>query len=185
MNARRFTALLIALLMLAVPLSACGSSLSPQEQELVGRWAFNHDPETPVIEFRSDGTATYEAHDYRFSADGDFLVLTDGTGPELRLRCRPNEDGLLLYLSTEYLCQETPDGLVGLWLCAPNNWSFEFSASGAFLEDQSFLGTYDVDEQNSSFTLHYLEDFADTVCYYQLDGDRLLVDYPWQLVKMK
>lgn len=181
----RTPALLLALLLLAALLCACGGgTLGPDGQKLVGRWAFNHDPGTCVIELRSDGSARYEGNDYRFAADGDFLVLTDSGGKELRLRCLPNEEGLLLYLSTEYVCHGPAEGLVGLWVCAPKNWSFTFTETGAFLEDQTFPGTYTVNEQDSSFTLHYLEDFADTVCYYQLDGDRMLVDYPWQLIRM-
>ena len=40
------------------------------------------------------------------------------------------------------------------------------------------------EEGDSSFKLMYIDHFEDTVCYYTLDGNVLMVEYPWQMVKM-
>ena len=184
MNRRRITAGLICLtLLMTLLLAACGGRvLSPEEEALCGRWAYNHDPGKAVLTLKKNGSADYEGNRYDFTCDGQYIRLTDRKGDILDLRYQMENGGMILYIPTEYQCEGSPDGLVGLWRCEPKNWSFEFKADGTFSEDGAFTGHYITDEEAGTFTLNYLEPFDDATCHYTLNGDVLTVEYPWAMV---
>ena len=173
---------LIALLLLAG--CARSAALSPAEQALVGKWAYDHDPKTAVLVLKQDGSAKYDGTKYdRFAYNGEQLELTASDGSSQQIRCTQDEEGLLFYRTTVYERESGSDGLTGLWHDDADNWTFEFTNTGAFMEDGYFPGTYTVDEAAGSFRLHYAGgQLDDTVCYYSLDGDALTVEYPWRMV---
>ena len=176
---------LIALLLLAG--CARSAALSPAEQALVGKWAYDHDPKTAVLVLKQDGSAKYDGTKYdRFSFDGAFLTLTASDGTAQTIRCVQDVKGLLVYRSTVYERESGNDGLPGVWRDDADNWTFEFTNTGAFMEDGYFPGTYTVDEAAGSFRLHYAGgQLDDTVCYYTLDGNTLTVEYPWRMVPVE
>ena len=183
---KRLLAWMLLLVLPVLLLASCGSrTLSPEEEALCGRWAYNHDPDTPVLTLKKNGCATFKGAKYDYACDDQFIHLRTGKGDDLDLRYQLTDDGMILYIPAEYECEGTTDGLVGFWRCAPQNLSFDFTADGAFSEDGVFTGNYTADEAAGTFTLHYAEYFDDTTCYYTLDGAVLTVDYPWPMVPAK
>ncbi len=179
--------LVIVLILLAM--TACGknnTALSEEAQKICGSWAYNHDKETAIAVFREDGTAQYEGKDYSFECDGQFIQLKDKKGDTIQLRYAFNDEGIYLYSNNTYTFsgEGEPDGLVGEWSCAEKKWSYSFTEQGTFMEDGFFPGYYTVDDKNSTFKLVYNDQFEDTVCYFQLEGNKLSIEYPWRMVKM-
>ena len=179
---KKLLCVFFALLLLAG--CAKPAALSPAEQALVGKWAYDHDPKTAVLILKQDGSAKYAGTKYdRFTYDGELLELTASDGTAQTIRCQQDEEGLLLYRATVYIREDSGDGLTGVWHDDADNWTFEFTKTGAFMEDGYFPGTYTVDEEAGSFRLHYAGgQLDDTVCYFSLDGDALTVEYPWRMV---
>lgn len=171
----------IILLLAALILAGCGSSA------VTGKWAYNYEPEKPVLVLRGNGSAEYKGVECKYSDDGSFLTLSFTAGEELKLRYSLNKDGMFLFEKTVYEYQNDgkPSGLTGSWFCPEKKWSFEFTGDGQFTEDGYFPGYYTVNETDSSFTLNYMDEFDDTKCYYSIDGSELTVEYPWTMVKSK
>ena len=187
MNGRATARILLLAFLAVLLLTSCGHrSLNPDEEVLCGRWAYDHDPENAVLTLKKDGRAVYEGTKYEFSSDGQYIRLDAGKGEEpILLRYVLDGETMILYQPAEYEREETAEGLAGHWTCAPRNWTYDFSEEGAFKEDGTFSGEYDVDEDAGTFTLHYEDYFDDTTCFYSLDGTRLTVEYPWAMVRMK
>ena len=181
---KKLFCLLLALLLLAG--CAKTAELSPEARAIVGKWAYNHDPATAVLTLKDDGGAKYDGKSYkRFTYDGTFLELSSGDGPVWQIRCLTDEEGMLLYRRTEYECDGTHDGLIGNWKDEKDKWSFQFTDTNAFLEDGYFYGTFYVDEDAGSIRLRYAGgELEDAVCYYSIEGDTLILDYPWRMVRM-
>ena len=173
--------LFILTVILIFSFTACGKNASA-----TGKWAYNYEPETTVLEVRRNGQAVYNGASYSCKDDGQFLVLSSA-GEELHLRYLLKDGDMLLYIPTEYgySGEGTPKDLTGLWQTGDKKWSFEFTEDGRFSEDGLFSGNFTADKGSSTFTLIYNEDFADTVCYYSINGNTLTVEYPWTMVKGK
>lgn len=156
-------------------------------ETLVGNWAYIHDPENPVLAFSVNRNAIFEGKLYNYDCDGGFINLTDADGNITKARYILDKDGMYFFRTTtyEFSGEGKPDGLVGLWECPSQNWSFEFTKMGTFREDEYFPGYYTVDEASSTFKLIYNDHFEDTTCYYKLDGNKLTIEYPWRMVKVK
>ncbi len=173
---------LLALLLLA----GCTkkADLSPEARKLVGKWAYDYEPETAVLTLKENGTAQYDGKTYkRFTYDGEFLELSTGDGPAWQIRCQTDDKGLLVYRSATYECDGTHEGLIGNWKDEEDKWSFQFTNTNAFFEDGMFPGTFYVDEDAGSIRLKYAGgELEDTVCYYSIEGDTLILDYPWRMV---
>ncbi len=182
---KRISSLLLVFTLVFLLAACSDAQLSPQDAELVGRWAYEHDPETEAIRFQKNGKARYEGKQYRFQCDGEYIILSAADGSLLKLRYQMDEKGMLLYRSSEYQREEEQPGLVGFWSCPGQNWSYQFTSRGTFMEDGVFTGYYSVDENASTFTLMYTGGFDNTTCYFERDGNRMTVEYPWQMVKMK
>ena len=174
--------MLLALLLLA----GCAekTDLSPEAQKLVGKWAYEYEPETAVLILNQNGSAKFDGKKYdRFTYDGEFLELSFKDGPAQQIRCLTDEKGVLLYRRAEYECDGTHEGLIGNWKDEKDKWSFQFTDTNAFFEDGMFPGTFFVDEAAGSIRLKYAGgELEDTVCYYTIEGDTLILDYPWRMV---
>lgn len=181
-----FAIVLILLLMTACSKNKNNTVLSNEALKICGSWAYIHDKETAIAEFREDGTAQYEGKDYSFECNSMFIKLTNRDGETIQLRYALDDEGMYLYSNNTYtFCGEgEPDGLVGEWSCADKNWSYFFTEAGTFLEDGYFPGYYTVNDEDSTFKLVYNDHFEDTVCYFQLEGNKLQIDYPWRMVRI-
>lgn len=179
---KRFLGVILAGMILL--LAGCGGSaaLSPQAQALQGKWAYIHDEKTPILWLKGSGTAVLHDKKYTYNCDDEFITLTSG-GETTALRYQWAGDDFYLYEQTVYTCEETHDGLVGRWVSEKDHWSFEFTEQGTFNEDGYFPGHYTVNETEGTFKLMYNDPFEDTTCYYQINGNELLVEYPWHMVK--
>lgn len=164
-------------------LTACGKKIDLGEVE--GKWAYIHDTETVAFSAGSNGKATLDGEKYSVSVDDNYITLSSG-GKEEKLRYLIDKDGMLLYKNTSYTLDEGQElnGIIGTW-SAGNGWVFEFTEEGTFKEDTYFPGYYTVDENAGTIKLIYNDHFEDTVIYYSLDGDKLTLQYPWRMVKIK
>lgn len=163
-------------------LMGCGNKqLSQEAQKICGDWAYIHDRDTTVVSFDKNGKAKYEGKKYTFTCDDTFVYLKNKDG-EQKLRYVMDGDKMFLYKNTEYkFCGEgEPDGIIGSWE-STENWKFEFTENGTFLEDGYFPGLYIMTE-NSGVKLVYNDQFEDTLCYYHVDGNTLVLEYPWPMV---
>ena len=133
-----------------------------------------------MVRNKRENNIAIHQRDYKTTDDlisDEFIYLTK----------EPNGDKLYIYEQTTYKYdgEGEPEGLIGQWSCAEKKWKFEFTDDGTFMEDGYFPGYYIVDEAEGSFKLIYNDRFEDTVCYYNITGDELLLEYPWCMVKAK
>lgn len=181
-NAKRVGAIFLALLMSIVLPSAV---FAEEQMPLIGEWAFEYEPETPVLRIEADGSAWYKGKDYHWEDQGSFLVLTDADGNTMNLRYAVTEDQKLIYPQTTYKRGkevEGQGGLIGIWEGTDDGSNFVFTPAGYFLEDSAFSGNFINDTAEGTFLLHYGDVFADTLCYYSITDEILTVEYPWKLV---
>lgn len=153
-----------------------------------GEWAFSSDPETMILQLNEDGTALYHDTAYTWEDDGQFIFLSGTDDEPICLRYLVTEKHLWLYVAASYTRKEgtAGDGIVGVWdMDGAENSFFEFTDNGRFLEDGVFDGKYQVDEDNSSFTLIYTKYFSDTVCFFRQEGEHMTIEYPWTLTKLQ
>ncbi|HKL79477.1 MAG TPA: hypothetical protein VJ888_03455 [Mobilitalea sp.] len=178
-----FAVVLILLLM-----TACDKNEDSTTEAvgIYGSWAYIHDNETAIAVFREDGTARYEGKKYSFESDSQFIKLKDKDGETIQLRYVLDDEGMYLYSNNAYTFsgEGEPDGLLGEWECTEEKWSYSFTDEGTFMEDDIFPGYYTVDDENSTFKLVYNDQFEDTVCYFQLEVNKLHIEYPWRMVRM-
>ena len=171
-------------------LLCCFSGLLPAfaEEFPTGEWAVTAEAAAPLLQLNADGTALYDGAQYAWEDDGQFLLLKGDREEVLRLRYQLTERGPWIYKPMNYTRKEgtTGEGIRGVWnLDGSEMGFFEFSDKNTFLEDALFDGTYTVDYETGSFTLVYGKYLDDTVCYFTIDGDRMIVEYPWMLVEWK
>ncbi len=153
-----------------------------------GQWAVTSDAAAPILQLNEDGTALYDGSQYAWEDDGQFLLLKGDQEEVLHLRYQVTEKAPWIFKPMNYTRKEgtTGEGIRGVWnLDGSDMGFFEFSDKGTFLEDGLFDGTYKVDYEAGSFTLVYTKYLDDTVCYFTIDGDRMIVEYPWMLVEWK
>lgn len=187
MNITKVLPAIFAVVFMLLLMTACGNDTtkSNEAQGILGSWAYTHDKETAVAIFRKDGTAQYEGKNYSFKCDSQFIKLKDKDGETIQLRYSLDDKGMYLYSNNTYTFsgEGEPNGLVGEWSCAEKNWSYSFTENGTFEEDGYFPGSYTVDNENSTFKLVYDDKFEDTVCYFQLEDNKLHIEYPWRMVR--
>lgn len=151
-------------------------------------WAYVHEPETEILRLGDDGRAIYQGKEYSYVREGDFLTFTDDKGNETKVRfVQGLANKMLLYERTEYhyAGSKEPDGIIGFWQGGPEDrLAYEFTTKGTFLEDGTFPGHYSLEEGNK-IKLMYNDHFEDAYLYYELDGKKLVIDYPWPVVKTK
>lgn len=152
-------------------------------------FAYIHEPEKEILRLAEDGTAIFNGEAYTYVREGDWLTLKDSKGQETKMRfTKPREDKekWMLYERTEYhfAGEGEPDGVIGFWQGGPEDrLAYEFTTKGTYLEDGTFPGYYEVDEENKMIKLMYNDHFEDTYIYYELDGNKLYIDYPWPVVR--
>lgn len=163
-----------------------GVEISDEAKAVCGNWAYIHDKETCVLSLSENGIARYNNVNYIFNSDGEFITLTDDEGVAETFRYQMNGDQMLFYITSDYTYTGggEPDGLVGSWANKSKKYTFEFTGNGTFFEDAIFPGNYTVNKDASSIKLMYNDQFSDTVCYYKLDGKKLILEYPWTMVRM-
>lgn len=172
----------VLILCVALLFASCASA-----EDLIGNWAYIHAPEEAAFILKDDGKATLDGESFFYEIDGGFFVMTDRSGDVRRMRYVMDGENMLLYKTAEYVCQDSdaPGSIIGVWKDDKTNWSYQFTDKGTFLEDGYFPGYYSVNEAEKSFKLVYLDQFTDTVCYYEIEGNRLTVEYPWTMVRVK
>ena len=161
--------------------------ISDEALRICGSWSYIHDKETAIAVFHEDGSAQYEGKDCSFECDSKFIKLKNKDDETIQLRYVLDDEEMYLYSNNTYTFsgEGEPDGLVGEWSCADKKWSYAFTETGTFMEDDIFSGNYSVDDENSTFKLVYNDQFEDTVCYFRLEEDKLLIEYPWRMVKTR
>ena len=181
-----FTVVIMLLLMTACGKNKYDTTTSKEATAICGSWAYNHDKETVIAIFREDGTAQYEDKDYSFECDSQFIKLRNANGDTIQIRYLLDDEGMYLYSKNIYTFsgEGKPEGLVGEWSCAEKKWTFSFTDAGTFREDGYFPGHYVIDDENSTVKLIYNDQFEDTVCYYQLEENKLTIEYPWRMVRI-
>ncbi len=191
MKTTKFIPTFFVVVLMLLLITACGknendTAISNEVLGICGSWAYIHDKETAIAVFHEDGIAQYEGKDYSFECDSQFIKLKDTDGETIQLRYVLDDEGMYLYSNNTYTFsgEGEPDGLVGEWSCAEKNWSYSFTEAGTFMEEGYFPGYYTVDDENSTFKLVYNDQFEDTVCYFQLEENKLHIEYPWRMVRI-
>ena len=176
---RKYLALIVCMVFLC---AVCASA-----EGLIGSWAYIHAPEDAAFILKEDGSAILDGKAFDYEIEDDCFVMTDGDGTVQRMRYVMDGDQMLLYKKAQYTFQggNAPESLIGVWKDAATGWSYQFTEKGTFLEDGYFPGYYTVNESEKSFRLAYVDQFEDTVCYYEIAGKTLTVDYPWAMVRAK
>lgn len=150
-------------------------------------WAYNHEPGVEILRLGNDGKAVYKGKSYQYEKDDNYLNF-HAEGDEVRLRYAMKKDNLVIYEKTVYhyvsgnASEEEP--LVGLWQGGEEDrLSYEFTQKGTYLEDGVFPGHYLVDAQQGTIKLMYNDHFEDTYIYYSFEDGKLVIEYPWPLVR--
>ena len=154
---------------------------------LLGDWAFNYEPAVSVLTVREDGTASWNGAEYAWEDDGAFLTLKNEEAETVALRYLADEKKTLLFLPASYTrtAKDRDDEIFGAWIRdGSSGSSFIFEKDMRFMEDGTFVGTFEVDREAGTFTLKYQPAlFEDTTCYFAWEGDRMTVEYPWPIVE--
>lgn len=180
----RFFALALTVSILAASFAGCGY---PEGGDaLSGKWAYIH--ETDKVAFKVNATehkAVLDGEHYSCDVDSEFITLTDRKGNDMKLRYVADNKGIYLYKIQEYTYEGTPEegSLVGIWSNPDQTWNFEFTEEGTFKEDGYFPGIYYEDKEAGTIKLMYNDHFEDTVLYYTVNGNKLIVEYPWRMVR--
>ena len=151
-------------------------------------WAYSHDPQTEILSLADNGEAVYKGSNYTYTKDDSFITLKGNDGSEQKLRYVPDdkdENKMVLYERSEYRYQgeDGPDSVIGVWFQDNGRSNFQFTEKGTFAEDNVFYGHFIVDEKEGTIKLMYDEPLEDTILYYTIDGNIMIIDYPWPLVK--
>ncbi len=159
----------------AIILAGCGG---PKES-----WAYIHDPQVEILSMSDNGKAEYKGQDYRYTKDDTFITLTGKDGTVQKHRYIPDDKGMVFYESStyDYDGEGSPNGIVGVWT-QENGWLFQFTEGGTFSEENIFHGHYAVDEDAHTIKLMYDDPIEDAILYYDLEGDKLTIEYPWPMV---
>lgn len=176
-----FLLILIGCVFFAV---ACGAE---ESCPLLGDWAFDYEPSVSVLTVREDGTALWNGAEYAWEDDGTFLLLKNKEGEEASLRYLADGERVRIFLAGTYTrtAKDKDEEIFGAWV-KDNSYgsSFIFEKDMRFMEDGTFIGTFQVDDETGTFTLKYQPAiFEDTTCYFTWEGDRMTVEYPWTVVQ--
>lgn len=180
-KSKRLFLILVSLCIITI-LTAC----KKEEGSMSGKWAYNHDKDTTILSFNGN-KAEYKGVKYTYTSDDKFITFKDDKSNELKVRYERDKEDMLVYEKNVYTYsgEENPSGIVGIWKNAANNWSFEFTEDGTFMEDGYFPGHYDYDSEAGTVKLMYNDHFQDTICYLTLNGKELSIEYPWRMVPVE
>lgn len=175
MDIDRIMRRMAAALICCALLTGCGAGAA--------HWAYNHEPEKEVLTLYGNGKAVFNGQDYTYTQDAEAIILTDASGSSESHRYQADGDKMTFYERGEYTRDAAGDGVTGVWVHDNGRSSFEFTAEGTFSEDSIFHGHYNVDESAGTIKLMYDDPLEDAILYYEVTGDRMVIDYPWTLVK--
>lgn len=155
---------------------------------LAGEWVYRDIPDVTVLTLNEDGTAYYAGTDLTWLDEGLDILLTDSEGAVFQLVYAIEGANMVVWLPSVYTRDaETGEAgsIVGTWKVGGDSLSsFVFREDGQFAEDDVFAGNYVIDPENGRITLQYQDGFfKDTVMLYALEGDTLLIEYPWVLTR--
>jgi hypothetical protein len=197
-KSKKLISLVCVLLSAALTFGGCdhGGGSSSSESAAQGNttidenaesWAYIHESTKEILRLGSDGRAIFHGNAYDYSRDGDFLILKDADGTETKMRFIEKREGqMLLYERTEYhyAGSSQPNGIIGFWQGGPEDrLSYEFTAKGTYLEDGTWPGHFTEDQENGTIKLMYNDHFEDAYLYYELKDGKLIIDYPWPMVR--
>lgn len=173
-------------LVVCIVISALAGCSRRPEGFLDGRWAYIYDDKTTALKITTNGKAVFDGVHYDCEYDDEYIYLK-GNDVTQKLRYKKNgDDGIFLYKVTTYKYQseEPQNGLVGCWVSVDNERvGYEFTADGYFREDFYIPGYYTVNEDEGTIFCVYNDHYEDTTVYYILDGDKLVIEYPWPMIK--
>ena len=172
----RFSAVVIAAVLALNILCGCGGKAQ--------HWAYNHEPDKEVLTLYDNGRAVFEDSECTYVKDASFITLTGKDGKATSHRYEQNGDELVFYKAAVYNRESgsKDDGIIGKWVQDNGRNLFEFTKEGQFNEDGYFYGHYTVKENEGTIKLMYVDPLQDTLLYYRLDGDTMIIEYPWTLV---
>ena len=179
MSLKKLPALVCTMLLVFVLLAACSGESS--ESSFQGNWAYSYEPKELALLVKNGGKAKLDGKTFTYTEENGILRLENKAG-DLAFAKFKNDDKkhIFLFKHTIYTGANN-DGLIGKW--TSGKWSFEFTAEGTFLEDGIFPGYYSVDEENSTIFLIYNDQFENTIVPYELKGNKLTLEYPWEMVR--
>lgn len=179
MSFKKLPAIVCTMLLVFVLSVACSSENSDSSYK--GNWSYSYEPKEPALVVKNSGKAKLDGKNFTYTEKNGILKLENKAG-DLAFAKFKNDDKkhIFLYKHTTYTGANN-DGLIGKW--TSGKWSFEFTADGTFLEDGYFPGYYTVDEENSTIALIYNDQFENTIVPYELKDNKLILDYPWEMVK--
>lgn len=179
--------IMVLLCLVLVMLAGCGEKNAITGIP-VGKWGYIHEPETPALVLKANGDAELDNVKYTYTLDADKIVLTakDGTVTEMKYTAEGNDE-MYIYKTARYNYWEegTADSIIGLWNHESSAMSFEFTEDGTFQEDGYFPGYYTEDKENHTIKLVYNDHFEDTTLYYSIEDNKLILQYPWKMVRIK
>lgn len=180
MSLKKLPVLACTMLLLFVLLAACSGENS--ESSYKGDWSYTYEKKEPALLVKNGGKAKLDGKKFTYTEENGILKLENKDGDLAFAKFKNDGDKrhIFLYKHTIYT-GDNNDGLIGKW--KSGKWSFEFTADGTFLEDGYFPGYYSVDEVNSAIVLIYNDQFENTIVPYELKGNKLILDYPWEMVK--
>jgi hypothetical protein len=157
----------------------CGKKAEKTES-----WAYVHEPKEEILSFYDDGEAVYKGEKYSYTKDDLYINLLNANGEQEKIRYEMEGSTMLLYEEStyEYAGDKAGDDITGTWT-QDNGWSYQFTEDGKFSEENIFFGHYSIDEENSCIKLMYDDPIEDAYLYYELDGNKLTVAYPWPMVE--
>jgi hypothetical protein len=161
----------------------CGKSKDEGSFPYQGKWAYNHDLTKAALKIDSEGNAKLDGKKYTCREAEDAILLESEKYDTVIVKFKDgNDEDIMVYKPTVYVGQEGNEGLIGTWVC--DKWNFVFTDQGTFLEDGYFPGYYVVDYENSAIMLIYNDQFSNTVIPFELTEEGLVLDYPWEMIKI-
>ena len=179
MSLKRLPALVCTIFLLFVLLVACNEKNS--ESSYKGNWSYSHEPKKPALVVKNSGKAKLDGKNFTYTEKDGSLRLESKTGDLAYAKFKNNDKNHIFLFKHTIYTGSNNDGLIGKW--TSGKWSFEFTELGTFLEDGYFPGHYSVDEENSTLVLIYNDQFENTIIPYELKDNKLILDYPWEMVK--
>ena len=184
MNVKKVLALFLVLVFCTMAFAGCEKS-----KKVVEQWAYPHDEEKAILSFYKDGSAEFDGKSYkRYEIANNVITLFGDNDEKVEMTYVDQDDKRFLFRTMIYHYNKDygsdSSKVQGVWE-TDDNFSFEFTEKGTFLEDGVLPGYYYVDEEKGTITLMYNDPIDDTVIYYSLENGDMIVEYPWPLIKME
>ena len=197
MNFRKavfFLCTAIAMMMLV----ACeGNETGKDNKPVKEQWAYLEDEGTPCLKLYEDGSAAFKTEKSgatakltqykKYEFTDEVLKLTAEDGSVTEMKYYDTDTGkryVYQKITLDYYSGDDSSTLIGAWTC-DNEWSFQFSDKGTFLEDGLWAGYFIPNGEGSLRLIYDNQVFSDIILYYSLENGKLILDYPFGMVKMQ